>query len=48
MAENGFIKTDYFKNENIIGEELDIKKNLNRSISGNIPEDINNKINENK
>ena len=48
MAENGFIKTDYFKNENIIGEELDIKKNLNRSISDNIPEDINNKINENK
>ena len=48
MAENGFIKTDYFKNENIIGEELEIKKNLNRSISDNIPEDINNKINENK
>ena len=48
MAENGFIKTDYFKNENIIGEELDIKKILNRSISDNIPEDINNKINENK
>ena len=50
MSQNGFIKNDYFKTEgeNIIGEDLEIKKNLAKSISGNIPDDIGNKINENK
>ena len=48
MAQNGFIKTDYFKNENLIEEDLDIKKNLNKAESGSIPDDIVSKLNENK
>ena len=48
LAQNGFIKTDYFKNENLIEEDLDIKKNLNKAESGSIPDDIVSKLNENK
>ena len=48
LAQNGFIKTDYFKNDNIIEEELDPKKNLNKAQSGSLPEDIANKSSENK
>ena len=48
LAQNGFIKTDYFKNDNIIEEELDPKKNLNKAQSGSLPEDIVNKSSENK
>ena len=48
MSQNGFIRTDIFKNENIIGEDLDIKKNLNKAMNGNANEEINNKISENK
>ena len=50
MAQNGFIQTDYFKNENIIEEEIDIKKeeNITRSVSGKIPKDLIGNIEENK
>ena len=50
MAQNGFIQTDYFKNENIIEEEIDIKKeeNITRSVSGKIPKDLLGNIEENK
>ena len=46
MAQNGFIKTDYFKNDNIIEEEMESKKNINKSVSGSIPDDIDNKLSE--
>ena len=48
MSENGFINNDYFQNDNIIGDDLEIKKNLTRSMSESIPDDTHNKINENK
>ena len=41
LAHNGFIKTD-----NIIEEDLEIKKNLNKMPSGNIPDDFIAKIDE--
>ena len=46
LAQNGFIKTDYFKNDNIIEEEMEPKKNINKSVSGSIPDDIDNKLSE--
>ena len=46
LAQNGFIKTDYFKNDNIIEEEMEHKKNINKSVSGSIPDDIDNKLSE--
>ena len=46
LAHNGFIKTDYSKNDNIIEEDSEIKKNLNRMPSGNIPDDFIPKIDE--
>ena len=49
LAQNGFIKTDYFKNDNIIEEEIESKKNIIQSVSGSIPDDIsNNKSSDNK
>ena len=48
MSENGFINNDYFQNDNIIGDDLEIKKNLTRSMSESIPDDTHNKIYENK
>ena len=46
LAHNGFIKTDYFKSDSIIEEELDIKKNLNKIPNGYIPDDFISKIDE--
>ena len=46
LAHNGFIKTDYSKNDNIIEEDSEIKKNLNKMPSGNIPDDFIPKIDE--
>ena len=48
LAQNGFIKTDYFKSDTIIEEELDPKKNLTKSQSSTIPDDIAIKATENK
>ena len=48
MAQNGFSTTDYFKNDNIIENVLEQKTSEGKNSNGNIPENLNNKVIENK
>ena len=48
MAQNGFGTTDYFQSDNINENDLETKKNEGKNINGSIPENLNNKMIENK
>jgi len=48
MAQNGFSTNDYFKNDNIIENVLEQKTSDGKNSNGNIPENLNNKVIENK
>ena len=43
-ASNGFITTDYFKNEGIITDELEIKSKIQKTLTNHISNVDNNKI----